>query len=85
MKGHASAIIRIDAHVFIPPLPPSLPPSQLTNLMFQSTQLGLTGQWGQIKKAYAAANRLLGDIIKVRVSSFPPSLLPSLPLFLECV
>lgn len=43
-----------------------MPGGQLTNLMFQSTQLGLAGQWGQIKKAYAAANRLLGDIIKVR-------------------
>lgn len=28
-----------------------------------------TGQWAQIKKAYAAANRLLGDIIKVTPSS----------------
>ncbi|TFJ84262.1 hypothetical protein NSK_004253 [Nannochloropsis salina CCMP1776] len=46
-----------------------MPGGQLTNLMFQSTQLGLAGQWGQIKKAYAAANRLLGDIIKVTPSS----------------
>ena len=46
-----------------------MPGGQYTNLLFQSTQLGLTGQWGQIKKAYAAANRLLGDIIKVTPSS----------------
>lgn len=31
--------------------------------------VGLTGQWAQIKKAYAAANRLLGDIPKVTPSS----------------
>ena len=28
-----------------------------------------SGQWAQIKKAYAGANRLLGDIIKVTPSS----------------
>lgn len=37
--------------------------------MYQSTQLGLTGQWSHVKKAYATANRLLGDIIKVTPSS----------------
>lgn len=42
-----------------------MPGGQYTNLLFQSNQLGLTGQWGQIKKAYAQANRLLGDIPKV--------------------
>jgi pyruvate carboxylase len=72
---------------------------QYTNLLFQSTQLGLTGephtsssarplyharvlimsppfflcrttgQWAAVKKAYASANRLLGDIIKVTPSS----------------
>lgn len=41
------------------------PGGQYTNLLFQSSQLGLTGQWAQIKKAYAQANRLLGDIPKV--------------------
>eukprot|EP00540_Astrosyne_radiata_P004155 CAMPEP_0116861170 /NCGR_PEP_ID=MMETSP0418-20121206/22874_1 /TAXON_ID=1158023 /ORGANISM="Astrosyne radiata, Strain 13vi08-1A" /LENGTH=506 /DNA_ID=CAMNT_0004495763 /DNA_START=5 /DNA_END=1523 /DNA_ORIENTATION=- len=46
-----------------------MPGGQYTNLLFQSTQLGLTGQWSQVKKAYAAANRLLGDIIKVTPSS----------------
>ena len=43
--------------------------SQYTNLLYQSTQLGLTGQWSHVKRAYAAANRLLGDIIKVTPSS----------------
>mmetsp|Transcript_13396 Transcript_13396/g.20386 ORF Transcript_13396/g.20386 Transcript_13396/m.20386 type:complete len:1206 (+) Transcript_13396:63-3680(+) len=46
-----------------------MPGGQYTNLLFQSTQLGLTGQWSQVKKAYATANRLLGDIIKVTPSS----------------
>lgn len=46
-----------------------MPGGQYTNLLFQSSQLGLTGQWSQVKKAYAAANRLLGDIIKVTPSS----------------
>ncbi|DAZ99854.1 TPA: hypothetical protein N0F65_008597 [Lagenidium giganteum] len=46
-----------------------MPGGQYTNLLFQSTQLGLAGQWPAIKKAYATANRLLGDIIKVTPSS----------------
>ncbi|GKY97750.1 hypothetical protein MPSEU_000733200 [Mayamaea pseudoterrestris] len=46
-----------------------MPGGQYTNLLFQSTQLGLTGQWSKVKTAYAAANRLLGDIIKVTPSS----------------
>lgn len=46
-----------------------MPGGQYTNLLFQSSQLGLAGQWAQVKKAYAAANRLLGDIIKVTPSS----------------
>mmetsp|Transcript_13239 Transcript_13239/g.18596 ORF Transcript_13239/g.18596 Transcript_13239/m.18596 type:complete len:1248 (+) Transcript_13239:42-3785(+) len=46
-----------------------MPGGQYTNLLYQSTQLGLTGQWSSVKKAYAAANRLLGDIIKVTPSS----------------
>jgi pyruvate carboxylase len=46
-----------------------MPGGQYTNLLYQSTQLGLTGQWSQVKKAYASANRLLGDIIKVTPSS----------------
>lgn len=46
-----------------------MPGGQYTNLLFQSQQLGLTGRWPAIKRAYAAANRLLGDIIKVTPSS----------------
>jgi len=46
-----------------------MPGGQYTNLLYQSTQLGLTGQWSQVKEKYAAANRLLGDIIKVTPSS----------------
>ena len=46
-----------------------MPGGQYTNLLYQSTQLGLTGQWSQVKKAYTLANKLLGDIIKVTPSS----------------
>jgi len=34
---------------------------QYTNLQFQAFSLGLADQWPEIKKAYQAANRLLGD------------------------
>jgi pyruvate carboxylase len=46
-----------------------MPGGQYTNLLYQSTQLGLTGQWSKVKAAYATANLLLGDIIKVTPSS----------------
>lgn len=46
-----------------------MPGGQYTALLFQSTQLGLSGRWPAIKRAYAAANRLLGDIVKVTPSS----------------
>ncbi len=46
-----------------------MPGGQYTNLQFQANQLGLAGRWRSIKRAYAAANRLLGDIIKVTPSS----------------
>lgn len=46
-----------------------MPGGQYTNLQFQSTSLGLADQWSQVKKAYGAANRLLGDIVKVTPSS----------------
>jgi len=46
-----------------------MPGGQYTNLLYQSSQLGLTGQWSAVKSAYATANRLLGDIIKVTPSS----------------
>ncbi|HEY8377720.1 MAG TPA: pyruvate carboxylase subunit B, partial [Nannocystis sp.] len=46
-----------------------MPGGQLTNLQFQAKALGLAARWPAIKRAYAAANRLLGDIIKVTPSS----------------
>jgi len=46
-----------------------MPGGQYTNLKFQSQSLGLGSSWPQIKEAYAAANRLLGDIVKVTPSS----------------
>jgi pyruvate carboxylase len=46
-----------------------MPGGQYTNLQFQSTSLGLADQWSSVKKAYAAANNLLGDIVKVTPSS----------------
>merc|ERR1719337_202394 len=46
-----------------------MPGGQYTNLQFQSTSLGLADQWSQVKKAYGAANQLLGDIVKVTPSS----------------
>ncbi|KAI9205797.1 uncharacterized protein BJ171DRAFT_499624 [Polychytrium aggregatum] len=46
-----------------------MPGGQYTNLLFQATQNGLGTQWDEIKKAYAVANRLCGDIVKVTPSS----------------
>ena len=46
-----------------------MPGGQYTNLMYQSQQLGLSGQWPLVKKAYREANELCGDIIKVTPSS----------------
>eukprot|EP01029_Cantina_marsupialis_P012211 TRINITY_DN26_c0_g1_i2.p1 TRINITY_DN26_c0_g1~~TRINITY_DN26_c0_g1_i2.p1 ORF type:complete len:1184 (+),score=463.93 TRINITY_DN26_c0_g1_i2:119-3670(+) len=46
-----------------------MPGGQYTNLQFQANQLGLAGRWPAIKKAYAEANKLMGDIIKVTPSS----------------
>jgi len=43
--------------------------SQYTNLLFQSRQLGLTDKWPEIKRKYAEANMVLGDIPKVTPSS----------------
>jgi len=42
---------------------------QYTNLKFQASSLGLGDQWEKVKAAYAAANRVLGDIVKVTPSS----------------
>ncbi|GAA5994110.1 hypothetical protein JCM5350_008098 [Sporobolomyces pararoseus] len=46
-----------------------MPGGQYTNLMFQSQQLGLSGQWKQVVKAYIDANELCGDVVKVTPSS----------------
>ncbi|GMH36667.1 hypothetical protein BSKO_04540 [Bryopsis sp. KO-2023] len=46
-----------------------MPGGQYTNLKFQATSLGLGDEWDKIKTAYAAANRALGDIVKVTPSS----------------
>ncbi|CEL61825.1 pyruvate carboxylase subunit A [Rhizoctonia solani AG-1 IB] len=46
-----------------------MPGGQYTNLMFQASQLGLGSQWAEIKKRYAEANELCGDVIKVTPSS----------------
>lgn len=46
-----------------------IPGGQYTNLRFQAQALGLADRWESIKRAYAAANRLLGDLIKVTPSS----------------
>lgn len=46
-----------------------IPGGQLTNMMFQASQLGLGAQWAETKKAYEQANELLGDIVKVTPTS----------------
>jgi pyruvate carboxylase len=47
-----------------------MPGGQYTNLREQARGLGLSdAQWPQVAEAYAAANRLLGDIVKVTPSS----------------
>lgn len=46
-----------------------IPGGQYTNLQFQAYSLGLEKQFEDVKKAYAEANKLLGDIIKVTPSS----------------
>ena len=46
-----------------------MPGGQYTNLLFQASSLGLGSQWTEVKKAYAIANRLAGDIVKVTPSS----------------
>ena len=46
-----------------------IPGGQYTNLRFQAQTLGLADRWGSIKRAYAEANQLLGDLVKVTPSS----------------
>lgn len=43
-----------------------MPGGQYSNLKFQASSLGLGQEWERVKRAYAAANRAMGDIIKVR-------------------
>lgn len=40
---------------------------QYTNLKFQAMSLGLGDQWEKVKAAYAEANLVLGDIVKVHL------------------
>ena len=46
-----------------------MPGGQYTNLKFQAMSLGLGSEWSRIKKAYAEANQVLGNIVKVTPSS----------------
>jgi pyruvate carboxylase len=46
-----------------------MPGGQYTNLRQQAKNLGLEGRWPEICKAYADANQLFGDIVKVTPSS----------------
>ena len=46
-----------------------MPGGQSTNLYQQAASLGLANRWREICRAYADANRLLGDIVKVTPSS----------------
>ncbi|RPB03742.1 pyruvate carboxylase [Choiromyces venosus 120613-1] len=46
-----------------------IPGGQLTNLIFQASQMGLGAQWAETKKSYTLANQLLGDIVKVTPTS----------------
>ncbi|XP_076442517.1 pyruvate carboxylase, mitochondrial-like isoform X2 [Babylonia areolata] len=46
-----------------------IPGGQYTNLQFQAFSLGLADQFEEVKKTYALANKLLGDLPKVTPSS----------------
>lgn len=48
-----------------------MPGGQYTNLKFQAASLGLGDSWGRVQQSYAAANRALGDIVKVRAVAQP--------------
>ncbi len=55
-----------------------IPGGQYTNLHFQAYSLGLADQFSEVKKKYAMANELLGDVVKVRTHSpllSPPHIL----------
>ena len=46
-----------------------MPGGQFTNLKEQARSLGLDGRWHEVARAYADANLLFGDIVKVTPSS----------------
>ena len=46
-----------------------MPGGQFTNLKEQARALGLESRWHEVAQAYADANRLFGDIVKVTPSS----------------
>lgn len=46
-----------------------MPGGQYTNLHQQAKAVGLGERWGEVKEAYAAVNRMFGDIVKVTPSS----------------
>lgn len=46
-----------------------IPGGQYTNLFQQAEALGLASRWDEVKRAYAVANQILGDIVKVTPSS----------------
>lgn len=46
-----------------------IPGGQYTNLWQQAEALGLGDRWTEVKRRYAVANRILGDIVKVTPSS----------------
>jgi pyruvate carboxylase len=46
-----------------------MPGGQYTNLFQQARAVGLADRWTEVCKMYAAANQLLGDIVKVTPSS----------------
>jgi len=49
-----------------------MPGGQYSNLKFQSTSLGLGKSWKEVVLAYAAANKALGDIVKVSALGWEP-------------
>ncbi|HHX90316.1 MAG TPA: pyruvate carboxylase, partial [Paracoccus sp.] len=46
-----------------------MPGGQFTNLKAQARSLGLEDRWPEVARAYADANRIFGDIVKVTPSS----------------
>ncbi|KAF3836953.1 hypothetical protein F7725_004417 [Dissostichus mawsoni] len=49
-----------------------IPGGQYTNLHFQAHSMGLGNKFKEVKKAYTEANKLLGDLIKVRHEECDP-------------